>query len=206
MVYINHLREQYTIEDPTKFFLFNQTDPSKPVHANVLGYRLKKIAKQAGVEINMYPHAFRATLAVKLHRAKNDISTISKFIGHTSAATTSEYYLLLGAKDLADSVNNPFMSTYRDKKEEKQDYEEENDLQRKKVASALHIIHAYNNILTTAMKANPDSELMLQIKQQLSDTIPDLHILINCIASSINDASSSTSSTFSTSSISSMSS
>jgi hypothetical protein len=143
----------------------------------------------------MHAHAFRATLVVKLHRAKNDISTISKFIGHTNSATTSKYYLLLGAKDLVDSVNNPFMSTYQDKKEEKQDYEEENDLQRKKVVSALHIIHTYNNILMTSLKEYPESKKLLQIKTQLSDTIPDLHLLINAIASSISDASSSVSST-----------
>ena len=56
-------------------------------------------------------------------------------MGHKSTETTSQFYWLTNVKDLADTINNPFMATYHSKKEEKEAYIEENEIQSRRNSS-----------------------------------------------------------------------
>jgi hypothetical protein len=127
-------------------------------------------------------------------KAGNDISTVSKFIGHNSADTTAQFYWLPNVKDLADTINNPFMATYHTKTEEKEAYVQENEVQKKKVEVALRIIHTYNTILSECMKDDPQANGLAQFKKRIFEDIPDLGALLKNIAASISDSTSTSSS------------
>jgi integrase len=194
IVYVHYLRKYNLIEDPSKFFIFNTLDHHKPAGKGMIGRLLKNTATRAGVAIHVHPHAFRHTLVGKLMKAGNDISTVSKFMGHKSTQTTEQFYWLSNIKDLADTINNPFMATYHTKAEEKEAYIEENAHQRKKVDVALRIIHSYNTILSECIKNNPESEALSQFKNRVFEDMPDLGTLLKNIAGSISDSTTTSSS------------
>ena len=58
------------------------------------------------------------------------------------------------------------MATYHSKKEEKEAYIEENEIQRKKVDVALRIIHSYNTILSECIQEAPQSTGLAQFKKR----------------------------------------
>jgi integrase len=66
MVYVHHLRQHHAIGDPSKFFLFNIHDPTKPASGAMLGVLLNETATKACVPIHVHAHAFRHTLVGKL--------------------------------------------------------------------------------------------------------------------------------------------
>ena len=83
------------------------------------------------------------------------------------------------------------MATYHGKKEEKEAYIEENEIQRKKVT--LRIIHSYNTILSECIQEAPQSTGLAQFKKRIFEDIPDLGILLKNIAASISDSTSTSS-------------
>ena len=195
IVYVNDLRNRHIIGDPSKFFMFNIHDPKQPASEGLLGTLLNETATKACVPIHVHAHAFRHTLVGKLMQtAGNDLSTVSKFMGHKSSDTTSRYYWLTNVKELADTINNPFMATYHSKAEEKEAYIEENEIQRKKVDVALRIIHSYNTILSECMQEDPQSTVLKKFKTRVFEAIPDLEKLLKNIAASIGDSTSTSSS------------
>lgn len=193
-VYVNHLRNHHTIDDPSKFFMFNMNDPLNPPPESMIGRFLHETATKACLSIRVHAHAFRHTLVGKLMKAGNDISTVSKFMGHKSTDTTAKFYWLTDIKTLSDNINNPFMATYHTKEEEKAAYIEENELQRKKVDVSLRIIHSYNMLLSECIKNYPQSEGLVQFKKRVFEDLPDLEQLLKNIAASISDSTSTSSS------------
>jgi len=96
IVYVNDLRNRHIIGDPSKFFMFNIHDPKQPASEGLLGTLLNETATKACVPIHVHAHAFRHTLVGKLMQtAGNDLSTVSKFMGHKSSDTTSRSKALL---------------------------------------------------------------------------------------------------------------
>ncbi len=53
--------------------------------------KLKKIAKDAGVEKNVYPHIFRHSVATVLLSNGADIRIVQEILGHSNIATTEVY-------------------------------------------------------------------------------------------------------------------
>jgi len=52
---------------------------------------IKKVAKQAGIKKNIYPHIFRHTFATHLLNGGADLKSISEMLGHSSLTTTQIY-------------------------------------------------------------------------------------------------------------------
>jgi len=52
---------------------------------------VKRLAKQAGIKKNIYPHSLRHTFAAELYRETKDIRLVQKALGHADVSTTSIY-------------------------------------------------------------------------------------------------------------------
>jgi hypothetical protein len=189
-VFFDQLRSKYGKSLSKDVYCFHTCDHSTPWNLQDLTQELKAIAKKADVSVNVHLHAFRHTLVGKLMSVGNTIDNVSKFMGHANSAVTSQHYWLTNVKDLATTMNNPFTGTYMNKEEEKEDYIEDNDYQRKKVATALHIIETFTSILGDCLEKDPESEGLKDFKNRVFEEIPDLAFLLKNISQSISDSTS----------------
>ena len=67
--------------------------------------RLKVIAKNAGIEKNIYPHIFRHSLATVLLSNGADIRIVQEILGHSNISTT-EIYTHVEKSKLKNIYNN----------------------------------------------------------------------------------------------------
>ena len=66
--------------------------------------KLKKIAKDAGIEKNVYPHIFRHSVATVLLSNGADIRIVQEILGHANI-TTTEIYTHVEKSDLKQIYN-----------------------------------------------------------------------------------------------------
>ena len=66
--------------------------------------KLKKIAKDAGIEKNVYPHIFRHSVATVLLSNGADIRIVQEILGHANI-TTTEIYTHVEKLDLKQIYN-----------------------------------------------------------------------------------------------------
>jgi len=57
----------------------------------IKNYYLKNIAKNAGIEKNVYPHIFRHSLATILLGNGADVRIVQEILGHSNITTTEIY-------------------------------------------------------------------------------------------------------------------
>ncbi len=62
-----------------------------PVSAAYVRGMLPRMAKRAGIDKRVHPHALRHTMASEMRMEGRDIGDISKALGHASIATTARY-------------------------------------------------------------------------------------------------------------------
>ena len=62
-----------------------------PVSDDYVRGLLKRLARKAGVDKRVHPHALRHTFAVELEAAGTPVTVISKLLGHSSVAVTARY-------------------------------------------------------------------------------------------------------------------
>jgi site-specific recombinase XerD len=176
----------------TDFYMFNINNPYTPLGHSTFSANLKRIAKAAGiVDVNVHAHAFRHTIVGKLIDEGNSIELVSKFIGHTNTDTTSKHYWLTNIESLSKDMRNPFLSSYLDKQEEREDYVEELELSNKKVDTCLYIIHSYNKIISDYICEHPDVK---DLQSKIFHEIPKLQDLLKNIAASVSGTTNTTNS------------
>ena len=171
------------IENIDEIFVFNGRNIYEPLPQTTLGAILKRVAKDAGVQVNVHPHAFRHTIVGKLMDAGNNVELVSKFIGHENVNTTIKHYWLKSIEDLCKEIKNPFMNIYKTEEEEKKDYIDELERANTKIDASLGILHIYNQELDMSMQ-NGDSAITFSNK--IHNRIPNLRKLLLNIADSIN--------------------
>ena len=71
--------------------LFCTLRDGEPLSAQYVRALLGRLARKAGIEKRVHPHAFRHTFAVELEMAGTPVTVISKLLGHSSTAVTSRY-------------------------------------------------------------------------------------------------------------------
>jgi site-specific recombinase XerD len=59
--------------------------------------RIRQLARRAGVEGHVHPHALRHTFAAEVHRATKDVRLVQKMLGHTNLGTTEIYLRGVGS-------------------------------------------------------------------------------------------------------------
>jgi len=95
-------------------FLFQRpgTDGREPMRTGVFRRKFKRIANSAGITgAHVHPHAFRHTLVNRLMAEGNDITSVSRYIGHDSTETTEIYYWTTMVTDMIDRMNIPWLTT-----------------------------------------------------------------------------------------------
>lgn len=75
-----------------------------PVAPAYLRQLLPRLAKRAGIEKRVHPHALRHTFAVELSREGVPIHVIQRALGHANAAATSEYVSKLEPRELITTI------------------------------------------------------------------------------------------------------
>jgi site-specific recombinase XerD len=64
----------------------------KPLHYTSAGRTLRRLAKKAGITKRVHPHGLRHSRAYEMHMVERiPILVISKFLGHSSVASTAVY-------------------------------------------------------------------------------------------------------------------
>lgn len=136
---------------------------------------LKRITKNAGVEINVHPHMFRHTVVGKLMK-NNSAEVVSRYIGHKDVTTTLNHYWLVNIEELNKDLINPFNSYNYNNDTEEEVNQEIRDKQRK-IDSLLKIIYSYNEAIN-------NNNTKADILRDISSKIPDLNKLIDVIENS----------------------
>ena len=75
-------------------------------HMRNIFYRLAERANVQGP--HTHPHACRHTVVHRLWSAGNSLDRISRFLGHSSSATTSKYYMHLAHRELISRMHIPW--------------------------------------------------------------------------------------------------
>ncbi|ARK32117.1 tyrosine-type recombinase/integrase [Halalkalibacter krulwichiae] len=81
-------------EDPA--FIITESNPKRRMSIAQIRYVVKRIAKRAGVDENVYPHKLRHTYATHLVNRGAPIEVIQQFLGHSKTETTMIYAHLSG--------------------------------------------------------------------------------------------------------------
>lgn len=80
------------------------TNTGEKAKASQIIQNFARAGKRAGIQVRCTPHIFRHTFAVNAVRAKMDIFTLQKIMGHSTLITTRKY-IQLGNEDLIKSHN-----------------------------------------------------------------------------------------------------
>jgi integrase len=104
------LREHFQ-DDLATCYLFNLSDIRAPRSHTSLNYMIKTIAAKALVQrtgITPHIHMFRHTLVSNLIEAGNSMELSAKYMGHASAATTSNKYYKPNIRQVQALMNVPW--------------------------------------------------------------------------------------------------
>lgn len=99
------LREYYKKENP-KVYLFNgESKTSLKYSDSSVRQFLKKYAKDAGIEKDVFPHLLRHNFTTEHIENETNILKLQKMLGHNSPKTTMGYYRL--RRDTLRNTNSP---------------------------------------------------------------------------------------------------
>jgi integrase len=142
-------------------------DDTKHISTSSIQKKLKSIAKDVGFYgVHIHPHAFRHTLVNKLMENGNDMSKVSKFMGHSSATITEKYYWTQNIVDIVDSMNIPWLNKHSvivNTEPEDEEYEDER-------------VHLITSILLTSVGLMNEDQ-----KNELKNKIPNIETIINTL-------------------------
>ena len=105
MTYIN------TRTDTSPWLFPSPRNINKPIRPDSVQTKIKRLCNDMGiVGMHLHPHAFRHTLVNTLMDQGNDMTKVSKFIGHSSIQTTEKYYWTAQLGDIVTSMNIPWLN------------------------------------------------------------------------------------------------
>ncbi len=88
-IYLSERNLKFVNKDPQSYLFLNKS--GKKLSRVQIWKDIKKIAKEAGIQRNVYPHLFRHTFATHLLQGGADLKSISEMLGHSSLTTTQIY-------------------------------------------------------------------------------------------------------------------
>jgi integrase len=186
MAYIRWVEINLPNVEHAKFYAFNIRNPYNRLHTGTIRKRLLKIGEGAGIKkVRVHPHVFRHTLASKLRAEGNDVMTIAGVFNHSCPSVTFKHYLIESIKDISKDLKSSYLRPKYTPEELEAEKISENDRLKKKIESALNIIHIYNKTLATYMEFDG----VQQVHTQIMTDIPNLQTLLNNVADSVGDSS-----------------
>lgn len=152
-----NLREKITeyldanphLRDNINAFLFPSNTKIGYMSSDTVRNKLTRVTESLGIYgHHVHPHAFRHTIVNDLMARGNKLENVSKFIGHTSIATTEQYYWTTELENIIPTMNIPWLrkkSCDDEKMSEKRcDNTDRNVL--------IGVIATYHSVLTTDQK------------------------------------------------------
>lgn len=98
------LIEEGTFKEPKERWVYI-TKRGKPVKRQHLDRKIKRCAKKAGIDKDIYPHVLRHSFATDLYTDTKDLAKVQETLGHRSLDTT-RIYVHLAQADVSESVKN----------------------------------------------------------------------------------------------------
>jgi integrase/recombinase XerD len=95
---LSDLRQYWSAYRPVEW-LFPGSDPSKPISVASVQSAFRQAVKRSGIRKKATVHTLRHSFATHLLESGTDLYYIQRFLGHTTASTTSIYLHITG-KDL----------------------------------------------------------------------------------------------------------
>ena len=140
-----YLDENEDIKNNLESYLF----PSKSgKHMSTDSVRNKLIRITESLDIyghHVHPHAFRHTIVNNLMSQGNKLENVSKFMGHSSIATTEQYYWTTELENIIPIMNIPWLNNCNKNiayPEDIEDDEETNDLSTDLLVSVIGVYHS----------------------------------------------------------------
>lgn len=94
-------REQLGINGHARLFC---TLKGEPVSAPYVRMALSRLAKRAGIDRRVNPHALRHSFAAEMAREGKPMNLIQQALGHSSLGTTSRYLAHINPQDVIDAM------------------------------------------------------------------------------------------------------
>ncbi|MCX7648063.1 MAG: tyrosine-type recombinase/integrase [Elusimicrobiales bacterium] len=88
-IYISERNLHFANKEADSYLFLNKS--GKKLSRVQIWKDIKKLAKDAGIKKNVYPHLFRHTFATHLLNGGADLKSISEMLGHSSLTTTQIY-------------------------------------------------------------------------------------------------------------------
>ncbi len=132
-------------------------------------------------DVNVHPHAFRHTIVGQLIEAGNSMELVSKFMGHSQVATTSQNYWVPTVTELHESLNNPFTGKVQQKAAEIEQTKQELDLVYEKLELALSLLRKQNSIFRTAASNGSSA---VEALQHFEMNVPNAEEILRAIVES----------------------
>ena len=196
-VIVTYVRWVETNElDTKRLYVFaRDSNPYSPPCRGTIQHLLSKYAQDANItEVRVHPHAFRHTIVGKLMDAGNNLEVVSKFMGHKSVQTTSQYYWLADIEKLCENMKNPFTSTVYENDQEKESLcEQQLEYVRGKLEVGIKMLCIYNISIAKYVEAHPEA---MALRDDIHERIPNLNGLLNSLAASMSGSTTGTDSTY----------
>ena len=96
-------RDQLGINGRARFFC---TLDGGPVSAPYVRMALGRLAKRAGIDRRVNPHAFRHSFAAEMAREGQPMNLIQQALGHSSLGTTSRYLAHINPQEVVDAMRS----------------------------------------------------------------------------------------------------
>ncbi|GAF75620.1 unnamed protein product [marine sediment metagenome] len=94
-------REQLGINARARLFC---TLKGQPVSAPYVRQALARLAKRAGIDRRVNPHALRHSFAAEMAREGKPMNLIQQALGHSSLGTTSRYLMHINPQEVIDAM------------------------------------------------------------------------------------------------------
>jgi integrase/recombinase XerD len=77
-----------------------------PVSSRYVRTMLRRLARKAGVERRVHPHAFRHTFSAELVQEGQSLDVVQQSLGHGSVTTTAKYLRRIAPANLVEVARN----------------------------------------------------------------------------------------------------
>jgi integrase len=151
-----YLDENIDIKDNLESYLF-PSKSGKYISTDAVRNKLIRITDSLGIYgHHVHPHAFRHTIVNNLMSNGNKLENVSKFMGHSSIATTEQYYWTTELENIIPIMNIPWLNSYKNcaYPDDENDENEEEEEQSVELSTDLlvGIIGVYHSILDDGQK------------------------------------------------------
>jgi site-specific recombinase XerD len=150
-----YLNENEHLRRDMNAFLFFSNTKTGYISTDTVRDKLVRITESLGIHgHHVHPHAFRHTIVNDLMARGNKLENVSKFIGHTSIATTEQYYWTTELENIIPTMTIPWLKKENEngKQKETTENETENECCGMDRQTLIGVITTYHSVLTNEQK------------------------------------------------------